>query len=109
MSNPIPQEAAEIIFRDDYKKALKCFFELPIGVRLTTSGPASYGLNVTRREVLVEMIFQLGLNGVLGFKKMIEALEAMDYEKAADEILDSKAARQCPERFQEYADLMRVG
>jgi lysozyme len=98
---PIPQEAAEIIFNADYEKAIHGYYSLSIEIR--------GGLTLARRQVLVEMIFQLGVAGVLKFKKMCAALIAKDYHRAAVEIMDSKAAKQCPERFQEYAELMRNG
>ena len=42
------------------------------------------------RAVLIEMAYQLGVNGVLNFKRMIESLKARDFEHAATEMLDSK-------------------
>lgn len=98
---PIPQEAAEIIFDADFDQAFKNYHTLPKEMRENISW--------RRREVLVEMIFQLGIKGVLNFKRMCAALVAKDYEEAAVEIMDSKAAKQCPKRFQEYADAMRHG
>jgi lysozyme len=56
------------------------------------------GLNEVRRGVLVEMVFQMGLGGVLTFENFLSAAEDGDYEEAADEMLDSKWARQTPNR-----------
>ena len=61
----------------------------------------------TARDVLVEMAYQMGVGGVLRFRKMLDALEAGDFEHAADEMLDSRWARQTPKRAQELADKMR--
>ncbi len=47
-------------------------------------------LSDTRRNVLIEMVFNLGENGFKKFKKMIKALENLDFEKASNEMLDSK-------------------
>jgi len=63
----------------------------------------------TRFGVLVEMVFQLGLAGVMKFKKMLAALKIGDYEKAADEMLDSKWNSQTPERCWQLSMLMRDG
>ncbi len=60
-----------------------------------------------RKEVLIEMIFQLGIAGVLGFRKMLAALEKSDYEEAADQMLDSKWYKQTPKRCKELSELMR--
>ena len=49
-------------------------------------------------EILYHLAYQLGLNGLLKFKKMIKALYDMDYETAADEGLDSLWYKQTPNR-----------
>ncbi len=56
------------------------------------------------------MAFQLGVNGVANFKKMIAALIARDYAAAAREMLDSNWAKvQTPARAQRMAEMMRTG
>lgn len=62
-----------------------------------------------RQMVLVNMVFQLGSNGFLKFRKFIAALDEKQYEQAAVEMLDSRAARQTPERWQELAHIMKTG
>ncbi len=61
----------------------------------------------TAKEVIVEMVFQLGIGGVSKFKKMFEALKNKDYNKAADEMLNSAWYRQTPSRCEELSNLMR--
>jgi|TARA_Y100000310_G_scaffold340907_1_gene438258 lysozyme len=61
------------------------------------------------QRALVNMTFQMGLQGVLKFKKMIACLERRDYEGTAVEALDSKWARQTPERAARIAALFREG
>ncbi len=46
------------------------------------------------RDVLINMSYQMGVSGVLKFKKMIRALDANDFKKASEEMLDSKWARE---------------
>ena len=58
-------------------------------------------------EIILEMVFQLGKTGVSKFKKMWEALSGQDYNKAADEMLDSKWAKQTPDRAKHLAEIMR--
>ena len=65
-------------------------------------------LDHRRRDVLVEMCFQLGQRGLRGFRKMLAAVKENDYALAADEMLDSAWARQTPERARELADIMRT-
>ena len=58
-------------------------------------------------EIILEMVFQLGKTGVSKFKKMWEALSGQDYKKAADEMLDSKWAKQTKNRAESLAEIMR--
>ena len=60
-----------------------------------------------RRDVLIEMCFQLGAGGVSKFKRFLAALENHQWGKAADEMLDSKWSQQTPARAQELAEVMR--
>ena len=56
-----------------------------------------------KADIVYEMIYQMGLNGVSKFKKMLKALEDQDFEKASVEMLDSLWAKQTPNRAQEMA------
>lgn len=59
------------------------------------------------KRALANMAFQLGVQGVLTFRRMLAALESGDRETAARESLDSKWATQTPERAQRVAALIR--
>ena len=59
------------------------------------------------KDVLMEMCYQLGVTGVSKFKKALKAMEDGDWEKAADEMLDSKWAKQTPGRAKEMSDIIR--
>ncbi len=61
-------------------------------------------LSEERQEVLVDMSFNLGGPRFRAFKNMIKAVQEGDYDEAAAEILDSKAARD-PKTAKRYADL----
>jgi lysozyme len=65
-------------------------------------------LSDVRRMVLISMCFNLGVVGLLNFKKMLAALASGDYETAANEIVDSKAHNQTGERYDRLADMMRT-
>lgn len=47
-----------------------------------------------RQQVLLDMSYNLGVEGLKGFTRMIKALRDRDYITAAIEMLDSKWARQ---------------
>jgi len=67
-------------------------------------------LNDARKMVLVDMAYQMGVSGLLGFKKMFTAMRVGNYERAYTEMLDSKwAKRDTPERAKELSVMMRTG
>ena len=59
-----------------------------------------YDLDIKQEawDILFSMAYQLGVNGVLKFKKMIEALRSKDYKEASKQGLDSLWAKQTPNR-----------
>lgn len=64
-------------------------------------------LTPVRREVVLNMLFNLGMPRFLKFKKMLDALEKRDYTAAAFEMENSRWASQVGERAEELADMMR--
>jgi len=66
-------------------------------------------VNDIRREVLIEMVFQMGIKGVGKFKRFFRAAQARDWEAAHKEMLDSKWAKQTPARALELALIFRIG
>lgn len=66
-------------------------------------------LSPNRRRGVINMCFNLGLTRFKKFKKMIKALEVGNFDRAALEVLDSKAARQLPERYGRIANAIREG
>jgi lysozyme len=60
-----------------------------------------------RQHVLLDMCFNLGINGLLKFQNMLAALDRGDYARAADEMLDSKWANQVKGRSIRLANMMR--
>ena len=66
-------------------------------------------LSDARQRVLVNMCFNLGLTRLLGCKKFLAALEAEDWDRAAEEMLDSKWAVQVGPRSTRLRDLLLEG
>jgi len=66
-------------------------------------------LDMVRRNVIYSMVFNMGIKKVRGFKKMIRAVELYNYELAAQEMMDSRWARQVTARAVELSELMRHG
>lgn len=62
-----------------------------------------------RRSVLLDVAFNLGVTGLLKFHDMILAIGRQDWVDARAELLDSKAARELPQRYKILADLLLAG
>ena len=60
----------------------------------------------TAKEILCEMIYQMGYSGVNKFQNMIKALQNRDYKLASTEMLDSRWAKQTPNRANELSEAM---
>ena len=61
-------------------------------------------------ELIIEMIFQLGKTGVSKFRNMWKHLSALEYASAASEMLDSRWAKQTPNRAQNMsAEMAALG
>jgi len=93
----ISPQVAEMILEEDIHRAT--FDYLSLG----------WELNQIRQEVIVEAIFWFGFRGFLRFKKCIAAIEREAWGTASDELMDSEAGRNYPNRMSELAGLMRDG
>ena len=58
-------------------------------------------------EILIEMVFQLGMTGVSKFRNMWKALAEKNYIGASYEMLDSRWAKQTPNRANAMAKIMK--
>ena len=90
------KDILESLFEKDFNKAVQGAEEL---LKDYTVAPLA-------REVIIEMVFQLGKTGVSKFKNMFAALKEYDYTRAAKEMLNSAWYRQTPSRCEELAKLM---
>lgn len=67
-------------------------------------------LDEVRQHVLMDMCFNIGISGLHLFRKMLKALSARNFDRAATEMLDSKWAKQVGEgRSGTLANMMRTG
>ena len=65
-------------------------------------------LDDVRQVALADLTFNL-MNKLLGFKRMLAALQAKDWNTAADELLNSKFAIQTGQRSRDLAAMFRTG
>ena len=63
-------------------------------------------LHIEAKNVITEMVFQLGTQGVRNFRNMISALETRDYQRASAEMLDSRWHAQTTNRCESLAKIM---
>lgn len=97
--NGISKEEADVMFDNDFSR---CQRELS-SCWWYTNQPNNV------QDALMNMCFNLGIERLLGFKKMIHALILNDYTTASKEALDSKWARQVGKRAKDVALMMRQG
>ena len=91
------KDILESLFEKDFNKAVQGAEQLLDG----------YNIALVAKEVIIEMVFQLGKTGVSKFKKMFDALKNNDYSRAAEEMLNSAWYRQTPSRCEELSNLMK--
>lgn len=96
---PFSRDEVELMFQNDYMRALGGAMTLPVYDTL----------NEARQGVLVEMVFQMGLSGVKGFRKFLAAAQRGDWRVAHDEMLDSDWRKQTPERANRLAKIFLTG
>ena len=65
-------------------------------------------INPIAFSVIVEMVSQMGYEGVSKFVKLHDALKNKDYQKAAQEMLDSRWGKQTPKIAYTLAEKMRA-
>ncbi len=82
---------------------------LEVEARLDVDLPWWRDLDEVRREVLVEMGFNLGVDGLLAFHDTLAAVRRARYAEAGVHMLASRWAGQVGARAVELAALMRLG
>lgn len=97
----ITQERADALFDRD--------FALALAQAKAVAGDNWKELNEARQGVIIEMVFQLGMGGVLKFKRMWAAIDAGDYDEAAAQMLDSRWHKQTRTRCEDLAAIMKHG
>lgn len=96
----ISDEVCDLILTEDIARV-----EAGLRVRV----PWAQTLGEVRYAVLQNMAFNLGVGGLMGFKKFLAAAERRDFSEAAREMLDSKWAQQVGERAERLAKQMETG
>jgi len=95
---PLSKEESQVILEMRLKEKIK---------ELEKKEPFVNKLTLNAQSVISEMSYQMGVNGVLKFKKMWKHLKNFDYVSASEEMLDSKWAIQTPNRAKKLSNLMK--
>lgn len=66
-------------------------------------------IDEARQGVLANMAFQMGVDGLLGFRNTLGMIERGEYDAAANAMLQSKWSQQTPQRAARLAQQMRTG
>lgn len=92
------------------EKEAEMILEYRLNILKSNLSSSLYMLDIDKKawDILYNMVYQMGVKGVLNFKNMIKALEAKDYNRAGDEMLDSKWAKQTPARANRLSKAMKA-
>lgn len=93
-------EESEFIFRNRLKL---------LDAELSKRIPWIARLDPARKGVLINMAFQMGVAGLLGFKNTLAMVESGRYRDAAKGMLQSKWATQTPARANRLSRQMETG
>ena len=94
-----PEESAYLLNNDIQRKTVEVFAALP-WVK---------DLDQIRLNVLINMAFQLGTEGLLAFKNTLALIQGGNYDKAAENMILSTWHSQTPARCERLAKQMRSG
>ena len=93
-------EESEFVFRNRLKL---------LDAELTARLPWISRLDPARKGVLINMAFQMGVAGLLGFRNTLALIQSGKYQEAARAMLQSKWATQTPARAQRLSNQMATG
>lgn len=71
--------------------------------------PVFNSLSGNRQDVLIDMAYNLGIEGLLKFKKVLAAITEGNYSRAAYEMSNSLWAKQVGRRSEKLAEMMVKG
>lgn len=94
-----PEESAYLLGNDIAK----------VNAQLDAKIPWWRKLDEARQAVIQGMAFQMGIDGLLGFKNTLKMVESGDYEGAGKGMLNSLWAKQTPARAKRMSEQMRTG
>jgi len=96
----LSDEEIDFLLTNDIKKKT---------AELLQKAPWVAALDQVRLDALIAMAFQLGVDGLLGFKTSLGLIKDGRYTEAAEQMLKSLWASQTPARAKRVAEQIRTG
>ena len=93
LNTPLSDAAIDQILDDDIRGAMAECALIPFWMNLSE----------VRQAVLVNLAFNMGFQGLMTFRRMLAAMDAENWNQAAQELLDSKYAKQVGARADRLA------
>ena len=100
VGTPVSEERVMAVFREDLQEKIDATAGL--------LGDDWWNLPAVCQKILVSMVFQMGRRGVGNFRNFLAAVRVHDWPTAADEMLDSRWARQTPARANRHSNEIRA-
>ena len=98
---PLTEADIQLLLADDLKNVIS---------EAKQVFPKAWGqLNAARKEVVIDVLFNLGLTRFRTFEHFIAAVKRQDWKSAGDELLKSVAARENPGRYFRNYHVMVTG
>lgn len=114
-ANPITFEEELVVgdWRHGITKGMAVYLLLRDLKKITDKLPKAINffnrLDDERQYALIDMAYNMGVGGLLKFKKMISFMEKGNFEQAAKECLNSRYAKDTKKRAERIAELIRTG
>lgn len=102
------EQIHEPLSRDDAEAILVLDLNLA-DAHLLRAWPSLTDLSGPRRDVLINMAFNMGVSALLRFRRLLAAVTGQQWQKAAAEMKSSQWATQTGDRARELAEIMRTG
>ena len=96
----LTDEEINILLMNDIERVKK---------ELSTSFSWFVDLDEVRQNAIIDMCFNLGLSRLNQFVKALDGMASKDYDKAADEFMDSRWSQQVGQRAITVTEMIRTG
>ncbi len=95
LAKKVKKKELENLFQEDFKKALKNF----------NTHLKVFSSNKKEAELLIEMVFQIGIKGVLKFKNLLSYMKNKKTHLVCFEMMDSLWYKQTPNRVKKLINV----